>query len=413
MIGDGNGPDPFLRFPESTSLLEKKLLHFLMMRAPQLLFGARPKAAFDYTWDIAMPNFTAGYELMSWATIPAAKMWNLLTASLSEDWFLRRRARNYRLLRQMLDKQDYDGDYRISCLATAGYIEGSEGNLSTSLVHMKAALILIKQQDEGLRRIQTMQPIFGTHLLTTAGIIGLPMFFDILTSLEDALTHVMHNLIMLQAWNKVIREDEKDHDHVQNPRNRSQSYRDVIKHIPTSPERHQYWTTRRQSLGVKPLLDYLQNNDLPDGQDHEWRSRLTTLYLLNSILKNLDGDETVANGLLLDLEVMIIKSMDENAPRVVYSFISMIAACTQRLGLWVYNGPESPLPPVRAWEAISFAEVIMLASREVRQRVMKVMFHWLYDGPENLRDSVVLGEAELLMFELNISGNWEAKPKPD
>ena len=411
MIGDANGPDPFIGLPASTSLIEKKLFHFLMLHAPQLLFGARPRATFDFTWDVAMPNMNAGREIMSWITIPAAKMFNMhgMSPWFGEAWFLERKALNYHLLRQMLEKQDYDYGYRISSLASAGYVEFSDGILSTGFLHMKAVLALIKQQDKGLRCIQAMQPIYGSNILTIATIIGLPMIFDVLIPLEHALPTAMHSVRMLQAWNIVIRQDRKDHGGLQQPPERPRSERDVRKGTLTSPERHRYWTIRRESLGVKPLLDYLQTNDLLDEQDYEWRSRLTTLYLLNSILRNLDRNETIAESFLQDLQMMMTKSIDPGAPRVHQPYVPMIAACTQRLGIWSINRPESSLPPIRAWEAILFGEVMMLATLALRQRLMRVMFHWLYDGPEKLSESAVLGEAELLMFDVNISENWEAR----
>lgn len=162
---------------------------------------------------------------------------------------------------------------------------------------------------------------------------------------------------------------------------------------------------------MQPLHSYLQTKDLPEGQAHEWRSRLTTLYLLNSSLSNLGRDPTVAKQFLLDLKAMVTNSMDPNAPRALHMFIPIIAVCAQRLGVWAYHGPDSPLPPIRVWEAILFAEVMMLATYGVRQRVMNAMLHWLYDGPEKLHDQAVLGEAELLVFSVHISESWEAKTK--
>ena len=54
----------------------------------------------------------------------------------------------------------------------------------------------------------------------------------------------------------------------------------------------------------------------------------------------------------------------------------------------------------------------MVACHTIRQRVMKAMVHWLYDGPEELQDSAVLGEAELPMFEIKISEHQVARTKP-
>jgi hypothetical protein len=410
LIGTSNGPDPFVRFPASTSLLDQRLFQFLMVYASPLVFGGQQEAGFDYLRDVTMPGYLSGYELMSWIALSAARVWNTLLPQFSDDWFLARRAANYRSLRQMLDKKPcQESDYMISCLVTAGYIENADDRTSAGLLHMKAALELIKQRNEGLRCLQTMQPIHAVNVLTTSGIAGLPIIFNTLMPLEHALSDVMENLRILQAWNKVIRYDRNYWDLHQQSSNQSWSLDNLIKDTASFTGKSGYCAMRHQSLDVKPLLDYLGETDLLEGQDYEWRSRLMTLYLLNSILKNLARDETVAIRFLQNLETMITSTIDVAASRVLYPFIPIICICTQRLGIWFYNGPENPLPPIRVWEAILFAEVMMLASHEIRQRMMRAMLHWLYDGAETLHDAATFDEAELRSFSDNILGNWEVK----
>ena len=195
MLGDSNGPDPFVRFPDSTSLLDQKLFHFLMIHASRRLYGLQQQSGFDYIRDVTMPKVLLGSEIMSWVTYSAAKMRNTLSLQFSEDWLLERRVQNYQLLRQMIDKHHLQQwDYLISCVASASYIEYSYGQVSEGLMHMKAALKLIKQQREGLRCLQTMELIHANTILTTTCIMGLPMIFDTITPFEDTLPEVMHCL---------------------------------------------------------------------------------------------------------------------------------------------------------------------------------------------------------------------------
>ena len=412
MIGDSNGPDPFVRFPNSTSPLDQKLFHFLMIHASQRLYGPQQQAGFDYIRDVTMPKVLLGNEVMSWITYSAATMRNTLSRLFSETWLLERRMHNYQLLRQMVDRPLFrPWDYKISTIVSAGYIEYSYGQVSEGFMHIKAALELIRQQDEGLRCLQTMLPVYANTILMTTSITGLPMVFDIITPFRDALTEVMHSFETLQIRNRVMRHDRDDGDTLIQPREREPSFDDTSKKSYASFGRYQYWEIRRRSLEVQPLHSYLQTKDLPEGQAYEWRSRLITLYLINSILINLSWDETVAKQFLLGLKAMITNSMDPYAARTLHMFIPLIAVCAQRLGIWAYHGSDSPLPPIRVWEAILFAEVMMLARYGVRQRVMNVMVHWLYTGREELHDQAVLGEAELLMFSVHISENWEAKTK--
>ena len=147
--------------------------------------------------------------------------------------------------------------------------------------------------------------------------------FETVIPFEDALTEVMNNLGALQFSNKISRYDSNG----ANARQLSDKGRrsgDTITNSTASSEVHQYWEIQRQSLEVQPLHDYLQKNDLANEQAYEWRSRLTT-------------------------------------PTSGTAFIPMIVVCAQRLGIWFYRGPDSPWPPIRTWEAILFAEVMMLA----------------------------------------------------
>lgn len=158
MIGDRNGPDPFVRFPDSTSLLDQKLFHFLMIHASQRLYGPQQQAGFDYIRDVTMPKVLLGNEIMSWITYSAATMRNTLSQQFSETWLLERRIHNYQLLRQMIDRPLFrTWDYKISTIVSAGYIEYSYGQVSEGFMHTKAALELIRQQSEGLRCLQSVQ----------------------------------------------------------------------------------------------------------------------------------------------------------------------------------------------------------------------------------------------------------------
>ncbi|OAL31139.1 hypothetical protein AYO20_08374 [Fonsecaea nubica] len=392
-IGDPAGCDPFVRFPCVTGSVEHKLFHFLMSYVPGRFYATKPWAAYDVLRDSVMPEILTGSAYMSLALYIAASIVNTLKPQpqFSEEWMLTRQSTNYRLLRQLLKNQKgHPWDWAITCIVVAGYAESMAGLADRGRKHTKAGLVMLQD----FRNLQRMRLSSGSIAFKVFLQTGVPMMFATSAALETAMN---------------------SYHSPESPANNEATEPAV-----SSNGQCRYWTARQRALGPTTAMGRLLAPKPIQMPMSDERLVMATIYALNGILCNLQGDDAAAEAFLANVAEMTANSLDEGVdlsvpPRfALQNCVHIVIACAEKQGLWFYHGPGHALPAMRTWEALEFVEITMLTSPAKQQKIMAALRGWLCWQPQELTTgggdtSLFSDDKELQEFKDEIIANWKAR----
>lgn len=383
----------------------------VMFYPSRSIYGIRAWPMFDFMRDVAMPQHLTCVPLLSWGIEIAAAIVNSLAPQFSETSMVARRVKNYWLLRNMLKRQD-DTEFTtlLICILSAAWLEKAKGDEINACMHVKATLDLLRPHG-GLRALQRRSVGPSVNISMVFEMLGVPMIFTTRRTIDNACEKVKPALQAFQDWTRLIWQERRRRSHQDGS---SSGENHSLPHHAHSLDYESYWAMRQSTLGPASTPGRLLAVGIDQARESHWRPVLITLYTLNDILYNLGDELGVAEQFLSDLGSVSENSIDPNLdlddlpPFVFSNFCFWMARSADNHGLWFDHGESSP-PAMRTWEALEFAELMMLAPPETRKRVMNALFLWLYCEPEEeLDDKAILEEADLDDIKEEIVNAWEA-----
>jgi hypothetical protein len=377
-----------------------------------------------------MPHGIGNGVYLGWMLLAAESSVYEHDAAQREALVTARRANNYMKMRQLLeDPRNHYLDSTLVTMTVAGNAELRLGATAAGEGHLAAVIRLLRERQGGLRALHQLQGITGgviSHVLHMASVPGL--FVDS-AHVARSISTYESKLRQYHAWNLALRASRST-DTL--PAEMQTSFESLFTtRCPgLSPD---YFATRHQVLGPHSYLGRFLNPAVVEASTSAQRCRAASLYLLNCALYHLRHDEARALSFLKDVDLTVrrsytnlstnqtgsVNSEASDADNIsaiqisedVFSanrhaaLVSILAYSARRVGAWSeqpgssapsavitipmnfdVNSPVDPdehtAPPLRTWESLEFVELIMLASPDMRQHVLGLLWLWLTVGEE-------------------------------
>lgn len=308
---------------------------------------------------------------------------------------LARRSYVYSLMRrQLADEKTATQTQFILSVAAAAFLEKRLGNREHSRYHRRALKKLLDFHG-GAKGLRDLQYPFGLMVFNILIEIGLPEMFSYQRLLRK-LPQLRLKLKEVQTWNFNLLSNLSSKPAPE----MNKSYLATILRPPD------YMTRRLLAFDKPTLKDYIL---YPEGPltESQYRFYLTVLYIINSALwafrERYGASETYLDSLVDATELsesrgFILQCFGEKLPSLLMLLmIGHYAASSEKRN----QATEAVFADEEAFE---FVELMMLASQESRDVVLKALWSWL--SSSNVTELTCLSNGKMDIILEEIEEKW-------
>ncbi|KAK5046274.1 hypothetical protein LTR84_008417 [Exophiala bonariae] len=373
--------DPFVRPATELSVPDQNLLHLYLTKMPQDTYGTTTAGPIAKSLHEGSMVGVERFEInLLWCLMGMETTLTSFqpTNSARQLSILSRRSKIYQLMRAEMNglKPGADVvkmDNFMLIISMAATIEKRMGNTHQADLHTKALkdFLLMKGGITAIKNMVYPQNLMIVNALIEIGLQGL---YDSREYLLRRLVTIMERLRQLQEWNHTLRERQR----ARAPSNAMRTGREFLgdQDLPGLD----YLDRRTRAFHKPALFEYIE---LPLGKPtpEEYKFYLSMLFAINSAMYAFRHSESTSSTYLRVL-IECTESSNESSNFILQCFGAKLPCLLLLIMLAHYAADsegrdEFTKAVFDVEEVYEFVELMMMASPDSRDVVLKIMWSWL------------------------------------